>query len=206
MTAKTFLHTRLGDLASLHLGFSFRDRIERDPDGSVLVVQMRDLTKEQGIDQTALIRTNGAGFSAHHRLQEGDLVLRARGTNTMVACAPTLPENVVLAAPLLRIRVLSDKLTPRYLQLILNSPASQAFIAAHSQGTAVRQISKDKLASLPVIVPPLDVQPRIVELAELAEKEAQILEALAQLKRDYCQRAIFSLILEGKRRTHDLQD
>lgn len=204
MTAKTFLRRTLGDLASIQLGFSFRDRIERDPDGPAYVVQMRDLTKEQGIDQTTLIKTADAGFSSQHSLQEGDLIFRARGTNNTAAISPTLPEYTVLAAPLLRIRALSGETSPRYLQLILNSPGSQAYFAAHSQGTAVRQITKGKLAALPVIIPPLEIQLEVVELAELAEKEAQILEALAQMKRNYSQKAIFSLILEGKRRTHEL--
>jgi hypothetical protein len=206
MTALAFsdkINILLSECAELSLGYSFRGRIESAPDGAFQLIQMRDLTDGQEVDSTKAIRSNDQGFSQAHYLQSGDIVFRARGANTTAAFASAVPERTALASPLIRIRVRDETIEPRYLQWFINLPASQAFLGAGSQGTLVRMISIEHLARLPVVLPPLEEQRRVVELAALCAREAGILRRLAEFSELRGRLAISERIFGTHRSEHD---
>jgi hypothetical protein len=193
----------LSECAELSLGYSFRGRIEGSPEGPILLIQMRDLTDAQEVDTSKAIRSEDRGFGSAHILRSGDLIFRARGTNNTAAFVVDLQERAALASPLIRIRAKDDNIEPRYLQWFINLPASQAYLAPGSQGSLVRMISIEHLARLPVVLPSLDVQRHVVEVAELCTREAAILRRLAELSETRGRLAISELILPKNRSEHD---
>jgi hypothetical protein len=193
----------LSECAELSLGYSFRGRIESAPAGSHLIIQMRDLTADQRVDMEHAIRGDDQGFTSMHYLESGDLVFRARGTNTTAAIVAEVPERTTLASPLIRIRVKSDFLDPRFLQWFINLPASQLFLASGSQGSLVKMVSIEHLARLEIVLPPLEEQRRVVELAGICSREVFILRKLAELSEIRTRLTLSEYVFGKNRSEHD---
>ena len=79
---------------------------------------------------------------------------------------------------MLLIRPRTEIVEPAYLQWFINHPATQAVLAGQAAGTAVKMIGKGVLDGLEVALPPIDRQRLIVEVAQLASREAALLEKL----------------------------
>ena len=173
----------LKKIASVQMGYSFRSRLEQLDTGRIAVVQMKDLTDQNRVDCAGLMRIDMEKVKVHHLVQRGDLVFRSRGLVTTSALLTEDPGQAVVAAPLLRIRVTSRSIIPSYLHWYINQAPAQTFLASHAKGTVQQMIGKDALEKLEVIVPPLECQKAIVELAELAEREQCLMKKLTQKHR-----------------------
>lgn len=178
---------KLGSLASVAVGQTFRSRLERDQDGGVRVVQMRDLTAENTVNAMTLVQISLDSVSDHHQLLAGDIIFRARGVTNTAAYLDQDIGMATLAAPLVRIRITVDNLLPEYLVWYLNQPVAQAYLNSHQEGTAQKKISKHVLEEMPVQLPSLDTQEKIVELATLARQEHQLRQVLADKREHYIQ-------------------
>lgn len=163
---------KLGQVASIRMGYPFRSRLEHDETGATAVVQMKDIDDASLLHLEGAVRVNMPGFNEHHLIRAGDLVFRSRGRNNSVALISEDVGSAVLAAPMLLIRPFY--VLPAYLHWYINLPSIQATLAAQAEGTAVRMISKAALEQLEVAVPPVETQQKIVEIGQLAALEARI--------------------------------
>jgi hypothetical protein len=154
------------------MGYPFRSRLEHDVNGTIAVVQMKDIDETSLLHVEDAVRVNLADVKTHHLIRQGDLVFRSRGQTNSAALVSADVGPAVLAAPMLLIRPI--EVLPAYLLWHINLPAVQATLAAQAEGTSVRMISKAALEQLVIAVPPLETQRRIVEIGELACLEARI--------------------------------
>ncbi len=167
------------------MGYSFRARLEFMDTGRVSVIQMKDLTDQNRVDSKALALVDMEKPKEHHLVKPGDLIFRSRGLTTNSAILLDDPGTAVVAAPLLRIRVKDRKILPEYLNWFISQKPAQTFFMSQAKGTTQRMISKEALEELEVFVPSLDRQRAIVTMASLAEKEQQLMEKLAEKRRQY---------------------
>jgi hypothetical protein len=173
---------RLAEIADVRMGYPFRSRLEHDPTGKVVVIQMKDIDDANLLHAEDAIKVSLPEGKGHHLLHEGDLVFRSRGRSNSVALVAAGIGEAVLAAPMLLIR--PRNVLPAYLHWFINLPATQASLAALAEGTAVRMISKDALLDLDVPLPSMARQRRIVEIASLAQREQTLMaDITAQKKR-----------------------
>ena len=164
---------RLGDIASVQTGYSFRSAVEYDKAGSVRVIQMRDL----GDDHTVQVDRLGCvdmDASPSQQVFVGDVILRSRGDVATSAIVSTDPGRAVVAAPLLRIRVSDPRVAAEYLNWFINQPPAQAYLSKNAEGSNVKMITKRTLEELEVELPPLERQREIVELWGLADRERKL--------------------------------
>lgn len=175
---------RLGQLAEVAMGYSFRSRLEASPDGNIAVIQMKDLTEDNRLDSTALARVELSEIKPRQLVAIGDIIFRSRGQTHTAALIDQDPGQAIIAAPLLRIRPRKDIL-PAYLVWFINQPATQAKLASEAEGTALRMIRKQSLEKLEVVLPPLEQQRLIVDLAELASEEQKLMARLADSRKRY---------------------
>lgn len=187
------MEVTLGKIAAIQAGYSFRGRIEAMPTGAVAVIQMKDLTSSNQVDCRELVRVDVNGLKEGHLIVPGDLVFRSRGLTANSALLREDPGIAVLSAPLLRIRVKKDKVLPEYLNWYISQLPAQAYFASCSEGTSIKMISKQSLENLPVPVPSLDRQRRIVEAASLAAAEQRILKDLAEKRNKYIAATLLQL-------------
>lgn len=168
----------LADIAEVRMGYSFRSRLEADALGDVAVIQMKDIDDANLLHPEGLVRVQMPDLKDRHLVQAGDLLFRSRGVTNSAALVGGGLGRAVLAAPMLLIRPQTDVVEPAYLQWFINHPATQAALAGRAAGTSVRMIGKGALDQLEVVLPPLEKQRRIVEVAQLASREAALLEEL----------------------------
>ena len=167
----------LGELAEVQMGYPFRSRLEHDPLGDVAVIQMKDIDAANLLRPDDAIRLALPKGKTHHLLRAGDLLFRSRGRSYGAVRVPAGMAAAVLSAPMLLIRphgVLAD-----YLCWFINAPATQAQLAALSEGTSVRMVSAEGLKALEIAVPPQRAQQRIAQAAALAEREHSLMTRIA---------------------------
>ena len=172
----------LKEIAHVQMGLAFRSRIEPEVDGTVAVIQMRDLTEDNKLSHRNLITIKMDKLSDRHLVKRRDLIFRSRRQTTTAAIIDTKIGPAVVAAPLLRIRVTSKHVLPEYLCWFVNQPLAQAFLHSRATGTAMTVIGKSALDDLQVPLPPLETQKRIVALADLSNKEQKLMRELAAKK------------------------
>ena len=174
----------LNEIADIRTGYSFRTKLEPDAEGNALVVQLKELSEKNKIDISTAVRINMSDISENYLLQKGDLVFRSRGMDSTAAIMDITSNNIILSAPFQRIRLHDTmKVTPQYLLWYINSKDAQAYFSANKTGTSVSMISTAVLANLPVIIPSLEMQKKIVEINILSEKEIELQEELIRKKR-----------------------
>lgn len=188
---------KLAQLADIQLGYPFRSRLEPDQDGDVAIVQMKDIDDTDLLQFTGVIRVALPARSDRHLLRAGDLLLRSRGRSNGVALVPDNPPAAILAAPMVRIRPDTSRVMPSYLHWYLNSPAGQAHIVGLAEGTSVMMISVEKIKDLEVPLPALPRQAAIAEVAQMAQREHQLLSEIARLR----QRATTHLLMNEAKKT-----
>jgi type I restriction enzyme, S subunit len=101
---------------------------------------------------------------ARSRLRAGDLLLSIRGTFGKTAIVPSELDGGNVTQDTARIAPIGAK-TP-YLFRYLQSPQAQNFFKTVARGVAVRGVNIRDLRQLPVVVPSLPEQDRIVEILE----------------------------------------
>lgn len=169
----------LKDIASIQLGYSFREGIRPDPAGPVRVVQMRDLRDDHVVDLENADRVDLEPPS-NQWLQRGDILVRSRGESVTSAIVDADVDTVIAAAPLLRVRATSPSIVPQYLNWIINQEPSQAYFAKNIEGSNVKMISRRALEELPIEVPPIEQQEKVTELAGLAARERRLVEVIGK--------------------------
>lgn len=181
MKNKTYL---LNEIADIRTGYSFRSKLEPDADGNALVVQLKELSEKNTIDISTAVRINMSDISENYLLKKGDLVFRSRGMDSTAAIMDIDSDNIILSAPFQRIRLCDTMaIMPQYLLWYINSKEAQVYFSTNKTGTSVSMISTAVLADLPVVIPVLKIQKRIVEISILSEKEIELQEELIRKKR-----------------------
>ncbi|HON94129.1 MAG TPA: restriction endonuclease subunit S [Sedimentisphaerales bacterium] len=177
---------KIKELATVQMGYSFRSRLEAAEDGGVAVILMKDLLDDNTVGCDGLVRINMEAMKDHHLAQRGDLVFRSRGSVTTAAVLLEDPGKAVVAAPLLRIRVTKpEKVLPEYLNWYISQRDAQIFLTSRAKGTVQKMISKQAIEDLEVVLPSLEKQKNIVELATLSAREQTLLHTLADKREQY---------------------
>jgi len=171
----------LAELAVLKAGHPFRGKIPEDVDGSTLAVQIRDIDQNGDIDWSGVIRTNIFGRKVPDYLIKGDVIFAARGQRNVAACISEVNEPAVCAPHYFLIQLRSKKeILPEFLSWQLNQEPAQRYFSQSAEGSLQVSIRRNVLEQLPIAIPSLDKQRRIVELHNQAKNEKRILNALIE--------------------------
>ncbi|AWX98941.1 restriction endonuclease subunit S [Marinomonas primoryensis] len=173
---------KLKNIASVQMGHSFRSRLEPDLNGNISVIQMKDLTEDNRLNDQELVQIDMQDLKEHHRVENNDIAFRSRGQTNTAALIELSINSAVIAAPLLRIRVENDSVIPEYLCWFVNQPSSQSTLLSKATGTAVRIIGKPALEDLEIVLPSLKVQQKIITINRLSIDERKIMNTLAEKK------------------------
>jgi restriction endonuclease S subunit len=179
------MKTELKNIATVHMGYSFRSRIEARGSGAVAVIQMKDLSDDNHVDCSGLTKVDMELPKAHHIARQGDLFFRSRGLTATSAILTDDPGVAVVTAPLLCIRVNEHVVLPGYLNWFISQAPAQIYLASRAIGTAQKMITKEALENLEVFIPSLKRQRAITELAAFSDEEQRLLNRLAIKRRQY---------------------
>ena len=195
----TYMHKPLNAIADIRAGHTFRGRIEEDPAGNIPVLQIKDLKDRAMLTADQLPRIHWPGEKTSARdipaAQPGDIVLPARGEYYRAA---VLQGNkpVIVTNQLFILRVTSKDITPEYLSWYMSQSTAQHYFLTHRSGTSMPMLNKQSLGALPVVVPPLKTQDKIVSLQRCWEQEKHVTEQLLN-NREKMLKGIFQQLLEA---------
>lgn len=207
----------LGDIAQTVRNGIFARRPNDDALGSSILrissvrdgrVNLDDRRFVEGLDTDRIER---------FRIWPGNLLMtRYNGSRSLVGISGIVPEhdgNVVHPDKLIRVALDTSRVDPRFINYQLQAPRARAHLEPRIRTTAGQSgIAGADVRSIPVVVPPLDEQRRIVDLLEdqlsrLDAASRAVADSLVRLKtlRDS---ALLSVVDEvnrtGKSKAHSL--
>lgn len=174
-------------ITTLSAGHPFRGSIQNVPNGDTSVVQMKDVDPEKGLNNTSLFRVHLTGRKTPDYLQRGDILFVGRGYRIFAVLVDEDLENTVAGSHffILRVKPNRQQVRPDYLAWYINHKQAQHYFSQHIAGTALPHINRSTLENLPVILPPLEVQERMLRLHFCRLKEKALLERLIEKKKQF---------------------
>lgn len=190
----------LAEVASLQAGYPFRTTVEEVVNGDVLVVQMKDVGPEIGVDWAGAIRTRLAGRKQPDWIQDGDILFAAKGARFYAVCAGAPPSHAVCVPAFFHLRVhATAQVDPHFLAWQINQSPCQRQLLQAAEGSSQLSIRRPVLEQLALSIPAVEEQRRIVALAELAQRERRALQRLINNREQQLQAIAEDL---GVRATH----
>ena len=167
-TNKQFDVPPLGNVAEVLLGgskwggmaTSHRD----DPSVVAGIVRVADIGKRRMRNPSRFLTgTRAAGILSEHRLRAGDVLLSVSGTIGKIGIVSESSSIVgALAARGLAVIRPGPRMSPLFLRCLLASDTYQDWLHGHARGVSIQHLSVRTLRRLPVPVPELSLQERLV--------------------------------------------
>lgn len=170
----------LADLASIAAGYPFRGKIDDLPAGKVAVIQMRNVDPDGGVDWKNLSRVTLPRESPKALLRPADIILSTRGGRNFAYLIGELQEPAVCSPHFFVIRARRDAVSPGFLAWQMNQKPAQEHFIAGATGSHILNLKREVVETLPLVIPPLLEQKRIVDLAIAAQAECAILARLIE--------------------------
>lgn len=175
------LDEKLSNIAQLSVGYPFRSTCTPGESG-ILACFLRDVGDSGRLQLQNLKRVEDAAPNDSHLAVQGDIVFRSRGTTFAAAVVPEISEKLLVAAPMIRIRVNREMVLPEYLVWFINSSYGTAYFKEFARGTGIPLVSKSVLDQMPIKLPSLQAQQNIVDLVELGRREQELLTQIVKQK------------------------
>ena len=172
---------RLATICTIQVGYTARSRLEPVAAGGVAALQLRDASADSEINLASLSQVQLPDVPDRYLVGTGDVVFRSRGERT-TAVTLEAPKGLraVAISPLIILRPDPAIISPEYLAWAINLPSSQRLLDTNAQGGSMRMVPKAALDALPIDVPDLATQRRIVAAANLARREAMLAASLVE--------------------------
>jgi len=187
------LFHRLGDLAEIQLGYAFRSSVETEPGSDYRLVQLKDAVSAT-LDETVLTCIPNQDWNENYLIKPGDLVFRSRNGNFGFIQIPDTESNLVLAAPLFRVRVNRSVLRPEFLLWFASLDKSQEYFAKNAEGTAQKMINRKGLEDFPISLVDVEIQKKFIGIISLQNREASLASAILVKRRFLIQGVLRKLL------------
>jgi hypothetical protein len=154
---------KLKNLATIKQGYSLRESFVSS-DAGINIIQPKDLKLmgELDLHNTSIIDLPSA---EKHYLNEGDVLFLARGRYAAAVYRSNGKAHIV-SSLLMRLSIINDLVLPNYVTAYLNSRQGQNELKKLSSGSTMPIITKSDLEDFDIPLIPLEVQQKIVKLAE----------------------------------------
>ena len=170
----------LTECAEVLPGFSIAGRMEHNPEGTHQVMVTRHLRdgvpyRFEARDELRIVPRRD---TARYEVRGGDAVFMSRGTRNLAWAMADVPEPTIVPVSFYILRPRAD-VEPRYLAWYLNQRPAQAAIDQIRTGAGTPIVQRAAFERLEVVVPRLEVQRGIADLAELQARERDLCARLS---------------------------
>jgi hypothetical protein len=185
------LRKTLADIASIRSGYQFRGRVEECSDGNVRVIQMKDISEENVLDEDSMARVQ-VDAPERYLVSQGDVLFVSRGRN-LTATEIVKPLEGVIATSYYFILTPDTKLIlSGFLAWSINQSRFQKRLGMVTNTTSIPWVSRADIEELTIELPPIAVQQQILELTALQVKQKtlalRLIERREQLVTAICDR------------------
>jgi len=150
----------LGTVASIFRGKAVNRKF---PNGSIGVVNISNIGEFE-IDYTGLDYIDEEERKVtNYLLQDGDLLIPARGTAIRVAVFKEQAYPCIASSNVIVIRAIDESLSTTYLKLFFDSPLGRKMLVTRQQGTAVMNISYKELNNIEIQLQSMEEQKAIAD-------------------------------------------
>ena len=172
---------KITEIADVQIGYQFRKKIEPADDGTNRVIQIRDFDENHTLNRECLSRVRIDKSTEQYLIHQGDVLFLSRGHRNWAAPIIDELQNTVAAGHFFVIKVRNEIILPEYLAWYINqSPAQEYLHNIARRGTHMPLVTLSAFKGLPVDVPDIATQHRIVELSRLMEREKKLLAELQE--------------------------
>jgi restriction endonuclease S subunit len=190
MQNQSSLKSLISDLFS---GFSFRSKVENEPNGDISVIQMKDLEHYSSI-KSDLTKVSSDKISNKFFLQNGDVLFIAKGSNNYaIEYKLNLPKAIAASAFFI-IRPDQEKVVPSYLTWSINQQPVQQYLKENMAGTYIPNINKSTVERITVSLPSIDIQNKIVSIDNLKRKECLLMHKIIARREAVISNALLQLL------------
>lgn len=180
---------------ALFSGYSFREKIEHNPNGDTGILQMKDIKDHYlSFDYQNIDKVSNFLFKEKFYLQKNDILFVSKGINNFAIAVEKVNFKIVPSATFFVIRVEEKKIIPEYLVWYINQKEAQNYFNEKKAGTYVPNLNKQDIMELPIKVPPLKIQKAIAKTAVLLNKEIEILDKIKSYRKELIQNQLLNLI------------
>ncbi|ODT79406.1 MAG: hypothetical protein ABS76_19645 [Pelagibacterium sp. SCN 64-44] len=167
----------LREIANVLSGLSVRET----EGGTARFMRLSDLSDVKAGKSPTLATGEAPVVARALTIEEGDLIVGARGSNTDVRVATGALVGAYISLDLYLVRPNRALVAPQYLAAFLELPTTQAALAGGKQGTGLARLAKEALEKTEVPLPPMQQQQLIAGLAQSFEQEGRLLKQLTEL-------------------------
>lgn len=179
----------------LFSGYSFREKIDHNPEGDIGILQMKDIENNYlNFDYQNIDKVSDFQFKDKFFLNKGDIVFVSKGVNNYAIVIEQINFPIVASATFFIIRVNEKIIVPEFLTWYMNQKEAQNYFSEKKAGTYIPNLNKQDIMDLPLKVPPLKKQNAIAKTAMLLNKEITILEKLKTNRKELIQTQLINLI------------
>lgn len=190
----------LSELATIQLGYQSRTKLEKDTGSDYSVLMGKDISKDNELNLTKLMKVRKEAGIQRYLLQQGDVLFMAKGAYNYAVCLDREIPSTVASNSFYIIRINSSGIEPCYLAWWLNqSAAAEYFTQNRSTGITISFITAEALRSTPVRVPELTTQKRIISMYELFRTYKQKSVKLLELQENLIYRLTYMAISQEEK-------
>lgn len=165
-------------IASISTGHPFRGTMPVSNDSGVRVVQMKDLDDNGKINWGSATQVSLETKKEPDWLSNGDILFAARSTRNIASLVENCPLQMLAAPYFYVVRLNHKKVLPKFLVWQLNQAPLQKYFQRESEGSITKSIKKSSLEEVLIAVPNLETQQKIINMAEIFEREKEICQKL----------------------------
>lgn len=193
------MQKKLHQIANISSGYTFRGSIKDDPQGSILVLQAKNISANQNVsDLSELVKVSDKGIRSPYFLEHNDVLIVSRGSGQgsfRSGIFTSHEKNVMPSSSVHVIRVNDVNVLPKYLSLYLNSEIGQkSIINIVSGGSYIQSVLVKNLMELGIPIPPMHTQKSIIALNENMEDQEKLLKRKQEIKQTIINATFANLI------------
>jgi len=171
--------TTIAELASVYTGYHFRGSINPKPDGRYAVIQAKDVDDSLSFDPEKLTRVDLGLDAERYLLRSGDVLFLSRGQRPWAMPLSSLVGETIAPSSFYVVRTDPNRVRPEYLAWYLNQERTRALLKTMTTGSNIPFVSRAQFEKLPVDVPAISTQDKIISMTKLKDTEQRLLRELA---------------------------
>lgn len=169
---------QLKSIGEIRSGFQFRGAVRPDPNGTVSLIQVKDIDDEHQLVTDDLITIRFDKDLEAYRVTQGDVLFLSRGHHLCATPINEPLESTIATSYFYVLRPDPLKVLPEYLAWYLNQRPFQERMKLFVQGSVTPMISRRDFEKLKIEIPSVQTQRSIVDLDNLARRERALLSRL----------------------------
>ena len=178
-------YPRMEEIGGFYRGINTSLSVERAKDGEVRIVKLADVQDGKlFLEQAERYRCKENVKTERYRVHAGDLLFSCKGPSVKMCIVPPHEGVVLISQTFIGFRMDTGKGLPEYVKYFFESPVGQCLLKSRQLNSSIVMLNPKDLASIPVNLPSVETQSRIVD--EMKKRELEIEELtkhIEQLKR-----------------------